>query len=228
MADPGVPELLGRAARLYRTAGCDDDACRCLERSGDFAAAAALHRQLGRFAAAAACFERAGQPLQAAPAHAAAGNPADAARCYREAGQALEAAWVIAHHLGQPARALATLLEAPPDAAGPAETRDLRRALVRARCLAATQPDQAARTLRQVAAAFAATATGAQPGLFAWALAVAETLDRPDLAARLFAALPAEAPGWADWARRRLGTADGIPLPGEAGPPAPAAEKAAR
>lgn len=228
MADPDASELLGRAARLYQTAGCDDDACRCLERAGDFAGAGTLHRQCGRFTAAASCYERAGLPMQAAQAHAAAGSHADAARCYLEAGQALHAAWVIAHQLGQSARALATLVEAPPDATGPADMRALGRALVRARCLAATQPDEAARTLRQVAAAFSAEPAGGQAELFAWALAVAETLDRPDLATRLFAAVPAQAADWADWARHRLGTAEGIPLPGGAAPDAPAEGKVSR
>jgi hypothetical protein len=209
MSSPAAATLLNRAARLYRDAGLDDDACRCLERSGDFAAAGLIHRHAGRFAEAAFCFERAGQTLQAARAHESAGSFADAARCYEATECHLEAAWLLAHRLGSPARALAMVAHLPESDRDTA----LAVALVRARCRAATRPREAAAELRRVIVGLASDRAQAfrYHLTFSWALAVADSLNRPDLTASLYAIHPDGTAAWAGWARSRLGTADGVP-----------------
>lgn len=211
MSEPTALELLGRATRLYREAKLDGDACRCLERAGDFAAAGWLHRDGHRFAEAAACFERGGQWLPAAQAHETARTFDDAARCYQAAGQPLTAAWLLAHHLGRPERALALVAALPVDD----PSTELGRALVRARCRAATRPRDAAREIRRVVTALATgtLSASAQGGVIARALALAETINRPDLSAALFAVHPGAVSDWAVWASERLGSADGVPAP---------------
>jgi hypothetical protein len=206
-------EVLARAVRCYRDAGLDEDACRCLERLEDFPAAAAIHERLGHTLEAAGCFERAGDLPAAARCYQAGGADEDALRCLDAAGRPVDAAWVAAHRLRRPDRALAMLARAAP--LGPDDA--LAADLVRGRCGGARSGEAAAAVHRVLTWLPGQPAGPQRDRLVAWALTLARLIDRPDLSAGLFAALvaagqPGAAERWEDWARRRLGSVDGIPL----------------
>lgn len=207
-------ELLRRAVLCYRRAGADDDACRCLQQLGDFAAAALLHEQAKRWLLAARCFEGAAQWRSAARCYLVAHEPESAACCLIAAEDYLEAGWLLAHEAQRVDRARAVLARVQPQ--GDEETLAL--ALAVARCHSVRQPGAGGSVLRRVVTALPQLAAG--PGrerVVRWALAQAEVLRRPDLAAQLHAAmleagLPQAVEHWETWAQQRLGSAQGIPV----------------
>lgn len=209
---PDRAALLNKAASCYWQAGCNDDACRCLEKLGDFHGAAPLHERAGRWDRAAWCFEQAGHWSAAARCYRQVGEPLEAARCLVNAGELLEAGWVLAHEAHRPDRARAVLAQVNPQTA---EER-LALALAKARCTAAGERQATGHAVRRVADGLAQTAPGpGQERVIDWALALAEVLDRPDLTAQIYAAaietaVPQAAERWEQWALKRLGNASGI------------------
>ncbi|MCP4661043.1 MAG: hypothetical protein GY856_37045 [bacterium] len=210
-------ELLGKAARCYRSAGYLDGACRCLEAGGNLAAAGLLHEQAQRWADAARCFESSGHWDAAASCHLANGEPVDGARCLVTAGRQLEAGWIFAHEAHRYDRARATLAQVNPET--PEQT--LARDLVLARCEAAREHNPAGQAVQRATTELGRLSPGpVRTQVVEWALVVADVLDRPDLTAQLQAAavaagLPDSVQRWETWALARLGSAEGIPVSAE-------------
>lgn len=156
------PELLNRAAACYQRLGSLAEAARCYREAGSFRRAAELHERLGHFR--------------------------DAALDYVNADSPDLAAWVLAHHAGDPAAARAQLTAAPTTTANTAAA--LRRRLILARC-------EVAEGLRSTTALAALTAAQAELArrravpdsyLEPWSVRLAESMDRPDQVALVFAA----------------------------------------
>lgn len=205
-------QLLARAARCYRSAGQELDACRCLVQAGDFSAAGFIHEQAKRWGEAADCFEHARQWPLAARCFLAAGLPLDAARNHLTAGNPLEAAWVLAHHAHQFERARAALAGFTAQGA----EQEIALLLALARCAAPRKGAEAGRLLRQTCARLGELNEN-HNRVMTWAYALShEVLDRPDLTMELMTA--AWNAGidtrdrWERWAKQRLGSADGIGL----------------
>lgn len=212
-------ELLARAASCYVRAGWTHEAIRCFERMGRHAEAARLYEQLELWPEAARAYVVAGAWSHAARCFLRAGDPASAAEYLLRAGDDLEAGWILAHRLHRFRRARAVV---EPAAAQHPST-EAARELVLARCEAGNgEPRPAARRVRKVIAQLGDLGPG--PGrqrAEEWAAAVADSLGRPDLVARLYAeADRVEMPGaverWEAWATGALGDASGIPLKEEA------------
>lgn len=209
---PDHAALLSKAVACYWRANCNDDACRCLEKLGDFSGAAPWHERAGRWDRAARCFEQAGQWVAAARCYRQAGEPLEAARCLVHAGEWLEAGWLLAHEAHRPDRARAVLAKVNPRTT----EEQLALALAQARCLAGNERYAAGNAVRRAADGLAQTAPGwGRERVFEWALALAEVLDRPDLTAQLYAAavdaaMLQAAEHWEKWALARLGNASGI------------------
>jgi hypothetical protein len=211
---PDRAALLNKAVSCYWQANCNDDACRCLEKLGDFGGAAPLHERAGRWDRAAWCFEQAGHWPAAARCYRQANEPLEAVRCLINASELLEAGWLLAHeaHRGDHARAILAQVN-------PQTTEEqLALALAKARCMVGSERHAAGNVVRRVADGLAQTAPG--PGrerVMQWALTLAEVLDRPDLTAQLHAtavdtAIPQAAERWEQWALERLGNASGIDI----------------
>jgi hypothetical protein len=208
---PDRTELMRKAAGCFSRGGATRDACRCLEAVEDFSAAGFMHEQDGRMAEAARCFERAGAFLPAARCYLAAGAAPEAGRCLMAAGSRLEAGWTFAHHARDGRRALTVvggLAAGSPEEALSLELVLARSELTRNRRRAALVVHRVTRELGQVAPA-------ARGRIAEWALAVGETLERPDLIANLRAAMvdagmPDALEEWEKWAMRTLGSARGI------------------
>ncbi|HLX10923.1 MAG TPA: hypothetical protein VKY89_23945 [Thermoanaerobaculia bacterium] len=206
--------LLEKARQCYLAAGWLVDACRLSENLGDHARAAQLNERLGRVEAAAEAYARAGLWRDAARCFESCGRPREAAECLVESGEFLAASWLLADraHRFAHAREVAARLEP----ASPAEA--LLRDLVVARCeQGGGEPAAAARRLRQAAAGLGRI-EGVQERLRAeqWALAVGQSLRRPDLVAMVYAAAytagnPGAEERWEIWARDALGDASGVP-----------------
>jgi tetratricopeptide (TPR) repeat protein len=205
-----------RAADGYRRAGLLDDACRCFEQLEDARQAALLHERRGRWARAAAWYERIPAWEDAARCHTWDGQGEAAARCWSRAGDRLRAGWALAEQARRFAQARDLLREFTPVEAGEA----LGLELVLARCQAGMGGHHAAASgLRNVIQQFARVETVAdQQRLETWAVRLADVLQRPDLAALVYAAaLQAGIPGaverWARWAQGTLGDTTGVPTP---------------
>jgi len=185
------PALLNRAAACYQRLGVLSEAARCYREAGSHRRAAELHERIGRFR--------------------------DAALDHTRADNHELAAWLLAHGVGDPAGARAQLAAAP--ATSPSRSA-LRRRLVLARCDAAegTSPRAALATLAAVCAELARPRTVPDPQLESWAVAVAESLGRPDQVALIFAAavrggrLGAE-DRWRAWMRETLHAELVLPAP---------------
>jgi hypothetical protein len=209
---PDRAALLSRAVYCYGRAACNDDACRCLEKLGDFSGAAPLHERAERWDRAAWCFEQAGQWVAAARCYRQAGEPLEAARCLVNAGELLEAGWLLAHAAHRPDRARAVLAQVNPRTT----EEQLALALAQARCTVGSERHTADNAVRRVADRLAQTAPGwERDRILDWALALTEVPDRPDLTAQLYAAavdaaIPQAAERWEKWALERLGNASGI------------------
>lgn len=207
-------QLLARAARCYRNAGQEQDACRCLESAGDYSAAGLMHEQAARWSEAATCFEQAGQWPLAARCFLAAEQPQEAARCYLAADNPLEAAWVLAHHAHRFDAARAALANFKPQE--PEQV--LAHMLAMARCAVPAKNGEAGRLLRQVYLRLNELREGAgRNRIMNWAFALAdEAMDRPDLVMELMAtAWNADIDTrnqWESWAKRRLGSTEVITL----------------
>ncbi len=205
--------LLTKAVQCYRAAGHDVDACRCLERLGDYRGAAFLHENARRFSQAAVLYERAELWAAAARCYLQMHAPAQAARCLTEAGDYLEAGWLLAHEAHHFERAQALLTRVEPQSLQD----ELALALARARCTVVNRRNEAGAIVRRVSTELAQLPPG--PGrdrIVRWALELIEVLNRPDLATQLYAAavaagLPQALEQWETWAQRRLGTAVGLP-----------------
>lgn len=205
-------DLLHRAATCYRRAGHLDDAARCYR-------GAAMHRE------AAAVWESLGAL-------------AEAATDLTEAGQPERAAWLLVHHLGaaEPAR---ELLRRQPTTPAPGEPtgatgeqaaehrRDLLRALILARCDVADHGGNASTStlaaLDRVMDDLQGPAPAALDNLVEdWAVELAETVQRPDLVALVFAAAVrgrrhGAARRWDAWSLRTLGVPLVLPATAEEG-----------
>ncbi len=211
----GNADLLARAASCYARAGWNREACRCFEQTGQHAEAARLYEIMELWPPAAEAYVLAGAWSSAARCYLRAGEPAPAAEYLLKAGEPLEAGWVLAEHLHRFQRARAVV----DDAATPHVSDEAARELVLARCEAGSrQPGPAAKRLRRVIAGFGELGPGfGRQRIEDRVVAVASTLGRPDLAARLYAAVnAAQVPGaverWEAWALETLGDATGIPM----------------
>lgn len=207
--------LFRRAADCYLRAGLRDDACRCLEEAGEFAAAGREYEALRRPEQAAGAYQRGRLWREAARCLLAAGRPLDAARAFESAGELLAAAWVLADTVGRydHARAVAVGVAT----ATPAES--IERALVMARCEAGNgNRRHAAELLATAMGEFARLAPGVDyERLFDRALTIGGHLERADLAIALFAlarkagALCDLERRWEAWAVAQWGAAHGVP-----------------
>ncbi len=211
---PDRAALLNKAVACYWQANCNDDACRCLEKLGDFGGAAPLHERAGRWDRAAWCFEQAGQWAAAARCYRQAGEPLEAARCLVNAGERLEAGWILAHEAHRPDRARAVLAQVDPRTT----EEQLALEVAQAHCTVGSERHTADNAVRRVADRLAQIAPGwGRERVFGWALALADVLDRPDLTAQLYAAavdaaIPQAIEHWEIWASKRLGNASGIDI----------------
>jgi tetratricopeptide (TPR) repeat protein len=203
---PEARRLLEGAARCYLHAGDTEGARRCFEQLGDLAEAARLYEAAGLPRDAADFYEQAGYNPEAARCYRAAGDAAGEARCLALAGEPLRAGWILAHDLGRAAEARALCANAGLglDADGIAAR------LVLARCSAALgERAPAARALHQALPALRRIPAGPlRRRLSGWALALAETLHRPDLGAVVITTLEGGAGAgeiWDAWARRTFG-----------------------
>ena len=205
---PTREELLVHAARCFRNARLDRDACRCLEAAARYNESALIHRQMSRWAEAARCFEGANNWGAASRCHLEDGRPAEAARCLLSAGDPLEAAWVLAHLAHRYDQARAALARFNPEDQVPGQS---------VRCDGPRKPAAAGRAVREVVGRLGEIDPG--PGrdrVLEWALALAvDVLDRPDLASALFTAagaagVPDIHGRWETWAEDRLGTLEGV------------------
>jgi len=210
---PTRKELLVHAARCFRNARLDRDACRCLEAAARFGESALIHRQMSRWAEAARCFEEAENWRAAARCHLEDGQPAEAARCLISAGDPLEAGWILAHLAHRYDQARAVLARFSPDEPADGLARDL----ALGRCDTPRKPAAAGRAVRAVVRRLGDIDPG--PGrdrVLEWALVLAvDVLDRPDLALALFTAAAAAGASdihgrWEAWAEDRLGTLEGV------------------
>jgi hypothetical protein len=208
-----VPDtsLLARAADCYFRAGSPYDAARCYRAAGAHRAAAQTWETLLVFP--------------------------EAARDYAAAGAHEQAAWILVHHLGDVPAALDELAaaaraagsEAQTDPAGAARppvaaqrAAELRRRLILARCNVAGDA-ALAETLAILGEVMAYAEHDAQsllePGIERLAVAVAESMNRPDLVALVFAAAVRgghhqAVERWDEWSRRVLGVPLVLPAPG--------------
>lgn len=207
--------LLSRAARCYEEIHRFDDAARCRLRAGHEAEAARLMERVGRLAEAANHYLNAGRPLDAARCYGALDRVPETARCLEKAGDLLGAAWALLTDRRRPMRVhwARLLLER---ALVPTEAARLQHDLATALAEAETRGDR-----RPVIAAVLdvesrigeVSPPSDRPLVRDWAVRAA---DRPDLAARVFAAAYlAEVPGtlaaWQRWALDALGGIEGLP-----------------
>lgn len=178
--------LWEQAARCYESAGAPAEAARCYLEASAYRRAGDLYRQLGRYAEAAEAYA----PISA-----------------------VDAAWLLAHHVGDSARARALL----PNPHDPLEW------LVLARCdiVDGSTMDNVLDALEMARAAIGLQ-IGDQQRIEAWAIQVAESARRYDQVALIFAACVLAgrqgAEGrWRDWAATHLGGAPIVlPEPAEA------------
>ncbi|SDT45844.1 hypothetical protein [Actinoplanes derwentensis] len=194
-------DLLQRAATCYRRAGRLDDAARCYRGAALHREAAAVWESLGALAEAAVDLARAGRPEQAA--------------------------WLLVHRLGAPGPAR-ELMEShrPEPESDDGHRRGLLRSLVLARCDVADDTGAASPATLAVLDTMLAELERPVPAALEhdveeWAVALAETVHRPDLVALLFAAAlrggrHGAAQRWNSWSVRVLG----VPLVLPAGSPA--------
>jgi hypothetical protein len=180
-------DLLHRAATCYRRAGYPEQAAECFRLAAMYRESAAVWESLGALGEAAA----------------------DLAR----AGLLVRAAWLLVHRLGDPAQAR-ELLGGAPDG-GPDRDPEFVRRLVLARCDVADAGGTA--TASALAVLDDVMDELAEPDRFSLhqdvedhAVALAETIGRPDLVALVFAAAvrgnrPGAARRWDAWSLRELG-----------------------
>jgi len=202
------PSLLRRAAGCYQRGGWPHEAARCYRAAGSHQLAAQAWESAGAFA--------------------------DAVVDFEAAGLVERAAWLLAHHLEDPAGARAVIAGVP-EVGRPKEDRlsegtHLLRRLVLARCdVAEERAGQFVReTLTEVMDHLTARGDVSQnPELEPWAVLTAEAMQRPDLVALIFAAsvrghrFEARA-RWDEWSRRVLNVPLVLP-PGPGAAPADAA-----
>lgn len=208
-----VETLLESAARCYRLARLDQDACRVFLRLSEFDQAARLYAGLGQWLLAADCFARAGQWEQAADAYEQGGNQVAAAEAWLRAGKRIRAAWLFVAEAGQPHRARALLEDHRFRDPG----RILGTAVVLACCDAHTHdPGGAGRHLRRVLVRFDTLGFGDATWIVPRACTVAEQIGRIDLVVLFLAAAwraghPGAADRWRDEVARLLGDTAGVP-----------------
>jgi hypothetical protein len=203
-------DLLHHAATCYRRAGHLDDAARCFRGARLYREAAAVWESLGALAEAATDLAAAGRPEHAA--------------------------WLVAHRLGDPTRARELLAHPPPApspaggvgedqeaAAAASRVRTLLRDLTLARCEVADTGGNEPVPPSVIAVLDAVMDELDQPDrggldhdLEDRAVELAETIQRPDLAALVFAAAlrgarPGVAQRWDAWSQRTFGVALVLP-----------------
>lgn len=213
-------DLFLRAAQCYVRAGWVDDAGRCFEEAGRPLEAARLYEQRQQWGLAAQAYAEAAEWEAAGRCYLRSGEPEPAADCLLKAGRQLEAAWVLAQDLDQFRRAqdLADAVDVTGlDDVG-ASGDALLHELVLARCEAGLRKSkEAARRLRRLLDALPGLLPGVGQRIEGRALAVAESLGRPDLQALIHAAagragLPGAFERWQAWAIDTLGDASGLPI----------------
>jgi hypothetical protein len=231
--------LLEAAVRCYQRGGDPEGACRCFDLLGAWEEAARLHERAGRSREAAVRYERAGRFLDGARCYRGSGDLEGEVRCWVRGGEPVRAAWVLAHDLGRAHQAKALLQEllaweeaqspsmihvpgtpaymAPEWARGDPRRYGPGSDIVQARCLVLLGDRRAAaRTLRATFPALRALPPGPERSrLSAWALAVAEALNRPDLAAEILTTIedgPEAERLWDAWAERTFREAVAPPV----------------
>lgn len=212
--------LLAQAALCFAEAGQPAEAARCRDKAGEPVAAADLYRAAGDLSKAADCYRRARRTGDAASCLLELGRPADAAALWEQAGDPLEAAWILAIDARQPGRARDLLVAAPASSGQRAAGRGaaLRHAIALALCSALERrPAELADVLGGIEDALPAVSPASEQAKVArWAVAAADELRRPDLAARVFAAayqcgVRGTASRWHEWARSALAGVAGVP-----------------
>ena len=206
-------ELLGHAARCFRNAGMDQDACRCLKAAERFSESALIYQHMNQWLFAAQCFEQAKNWQSAAHCYLQNHQPVDAARCFIAANMPLEAGWIMAHHVKNHKKARKIL--------NPLKLKGLEDQLSRDLALGRSWADgkksEAGRAIRNVIHHLNDLTPG--PGrdrVMKWSFILAiDVLDRPDLVSALFnAAMSAQIPDiqqkWETWAETRLKHFEGI------------------
>lgn len=175
-------EAYERAAACYHQAGYHEDAARCYQLAGAHRRAAELYELLDDYGA--------------------------AAGAYVDAGMAVLGAWLLAHRAGEPARAR-TLVGGLDAGTAP----ELRVRLIVARCelAEAASPQSVRLVVMDVCAALTDREVRADQYVEEWAVALAESAGRYDLAALVYAAaVKGSRYGaehrWKLWSRRVLGT----------------------
>ncbi len=183
-APPADRALLLRAAQCYLRADLPEEAARC--------------------------YREAGVPAQAAPLWERAAHYDEAARDYTSAGMHDRSAWLLVHWLGNPQQARAELARwTSTDVPS-----SLVRELIRARCAVAedrVDPRAVLAVERATEYLARSSAAGYSLDVEVLAVAVADSLRRPDLSALVFAASvrsgqrPAMA-RWQEWSLQALHT----------------------
>jgi len=206
-------ELLGHAARCFRNAGMDQDACRCLKAADRFSESALIYQNMSQWGFAAQCFELANNWQSAAYCYLKNHQPAEAARCLIAANVPLEAGWIMAHLVKNNKKAREILIPLKPEGLEDRLCRDL----ALGRCMSNRKTSDAGRAIRNVIHQLHNLSPG--PGrdrVMEWSFILAmDVLDRPDLISSLFtAAVAAQIPDifqkWDAWAETRLQYCEGI------------------
>ncbi|ETR67026.1 MAG: hypothetical protein OMM_05360 [Candidatus Magnetoglobus multicellularis str. Araruama] len=206
-------ELLGHAARCFRNAGMDQDACRCLKAAHRFSESALIYQNMNQWLFAAQCFEQVNKWESAAYCYLNNHQPMDAARCLIAANESLEAGWIMAHLVKNYKKAREILIPLKPDHLEDRLCRDL----ALGRCMSDRKKTDAGRSIRNVILHLNDLSPG--PGrhrVMKWSFILAmDVLDRPDLISALFnAAKAANIPDiqqkWDTWTETRLKYIKGI------------------
>lgn len=205
-------ELWAAAGRCWLAAGAEDEALAAFEAADAHSSLAALYERKGRFGEAGAAYEKTALWMDAARCYRIAGQLEDAERCLGLGEIPLRRAWALAHEHGRTEEALQVLDTAPTRDAGEISGA----LLVLARVdVARGARDEAARKIWLVLPKLAAISPASGFRIvFGWAVAIAELLRRPDLAAIVLASAPRGFEAdvlWDEWSKRTFGAA--IPPP---------------
>jgi hypothetical protein len=171
--------LLRKAADCYSVAGWVEAAGQTFMRLGDHRRAAGFFERQELWDQAALAWTRAQDWEQAARCWQRGQRYEDAADCLHRAGHVIEAAWLVAHAAGRWPRSMQWL----EGGSFPDNVDQVAVELVLARCDAGQRPRRthAGRQLRSLLPRLAAVTDRRRHQLREWALAIADSLGRPDL-----------------------------------------------
>jgi hypothetical protein len=221
----GPTALYESAASCYERAGYPARAAACLDAAGSSGQAARLFEQAGDLLAAARCHRRAGQTADAERCYLALQQPEEAAACAEEAHELLRAAFILAASSSRVAHARWLATEAlarrrPSETAVQLTAHQLQARAVIALCDARTAGDTEplASALRDIEESLPSLPHSQRLSCETFAVTLADTAGRHDLAARVLAAshragTPGASGRWHSWAARVLRGTTGLPEP---------------